>query len=250
MSYLICNQQQQVLALRSYQLTDLPAKKPLKQLLIEDSIIREKFRSVRVGVFSPRFSLLPETLFEISETDSYLGLTNTLLRNDKVMYDEMNSLKMANIYAFEEPFVQDVREHFPSAEFYHISTGLIKNFVDNFDSSNSKNIFLNIYDHFVMITVVEDSKLLFHNIFSFKASPDCLYYVLLVCKQLGLNPLKSPLHIVGDLVDESEIYKLLHKYIKTIHFVNRPNYYLFGEKLQENLPKNFFFDLFSLKLCE
>ncbi len=101
-----------------------------------------------------------------------------------------------------------------------------------------------------MLTVIENSKLLFHNIFSFKASPDCLYYVLLVYKQLDLSPQKTPLYIVGELVADSEIHKLLHKYIKTIHFVNRPNFYLFGEKMQESCPKNFFFDLYSLKLCE
>lgn len=250
LSYLISDQQQQVLALRAYQLSDSQSQTPLKQLLIEDTILREKFRSVKVAVFSPRFSLVPNSLFAENEKELYLQHTVTLQRNDCILHDSIQELKAVNIYAFEQPYIDGLVEHFPDARFYHISTGLINNFIANFDSSASKNIFLNIYDHYVMITVVEHSQLLFHNIFSFKASPDCLYYILLVYKQLGLAPQKHPLHIVGDLVKESEIHKLLYKYIKTIHFVNRPNFYGFGEKLKESFPQNFFFDLYSLKLCE
>jgi hypothetical protein len=250
LSYLISNEQNQVLALRSYQLSGLLHESPLKQVLIEDSILRAKFRTVRAGLFSPKFSLIPLSLFNEAEAGIYLQETINLGKEDQVFFDVIESLKAANVYAFEIPYIQGFQAHFPEANFCHVSTGLINNFIHNFDSSSSKNIFLNIYDHYVMITVIEDSKLLFHNIFSFKASPDCLYYILLVYKQLGLVPERHPLYIVGELVADSEIHKLLYKYIKTIHFVNRPNFYVFGEKLQASFAQNFFFDLYSLKLCE
>jgi len=250
LSYLISNEQNQVMALRSYQLSSLPNESPLKEVLIEDSILRSKFKTVRVGLFSPKFSLVPLSLFHKEEAAVYLQQTVNLEKQDQIAFDVIGSLKSANVYAFEIAYIQDLQAHFPAAKFCHVSTGLINNFIDNFDSSSSKNIFLNIYDHYVIITVIQDSKLLFHNIFSFKASPDCLYYILLVYKQLGLLPEKHPLYIVGELVADSEIHKLFYKYIKTIHFVNRPNFYVFGEKLQASFAQNFFFDLYSLKLCE
>ena len=250
MSYLISDQQNQVVALRAYQLSDNQTQNPLKQLLIEDSIVREKFRTVKIAVFSPRFSLIPLSLFDEAQHTVYLEETVSLKREDRIFFDKIKNLNAANVYAFEENYVEGILDHFPGAQVFHVSTGMINNFIANFDSSASKNIFLNVYDHYVVITVIEQSKLLFHNIFSFKASPDCLYYVLLVYKQLGLAPQKHPLHILGELVVDSEIHKLLYKYIKTIHFVNRPNFYGFGPKLQESFPQNFFFDLYSLKLCE
>lgn len=250
LSYLISNQQNQVVALRAYQLSNLPTQAPLKQVLIEDSIIRGKFRSVKVGLFSPKFSLLPMSLFDEQELRLYLEQTTSLQQKDHLAFDLIKELDAANAYAFDLSYIQDITEHFPAAQFFHVSTGIINNFIANFDSSSSKNIFLNVYDHYVMITVIENKKMLFHNIFSFKASPDCLYYVLLVYKQLGLIPQKHPLYIVGELVQDSEIHKLLYKYIKTIHFVNRPNFYVFGAKTQSSFPQNFFFDLYSLKLCE
>jgi hypothetical protein len=194
--------------------------------------------------------LIPLSLFNKEEAEIYLQQTVNLEKQDQVAFDVIESLKAANVYAFEIAYVQDFQEHFPEASFCHVSTGLINNFIHNFDSSSSKNIFLNIYDHYVMITVIEDAKLLFHNIFSFKASPDCLYYILLVYKQLGLIPEQHPLYIVGELLADTQIKKFFKKYIKNIHFVNRQNFYMFVEKLQASFAQNFFFDLYSLKLCE
>ncbi len=250
LSYLISNQQQQVVSLRSYQLRDLSASKPLKKLLLEDSILRDTFRSVKIGLFSPKFTLLPNALFEASKRQAYLSATNQVHRADRVLNDQISCLELNNVYAFDAAYIDDLMEHFPSAVFYHASTGLMQNFIQKFDSASTKNIFLNIFGQHLSITVVENNQLLLHNIFSYKASPDCLYYVLLVCKQLGLHPHKCLLNIAGDLMEDSEIHKLLYKYVKKIHFVQRPSYYLFGQKLEETLASNLFFDLFSLKLCE
>lgn len=250
LSYLISNQQNQVIALRAYQWEGEGAVGMVQQVLLEDSILREKYKAVRVGVFSSKFALVPEVLFDQEQQVTYLAQTARLNQGDEVLSDRVLSLKARNIYAYELAPLQLMREQWGDLQVVHSSTGLIQNFVQNFDSSSSKNIFLNIYNQHVVITVVEQGQLLFHNIFSFKASPDCLYYILLVYKQLGLNPNKHPLYIVGELVEDSEIHKLLYKYIKTIHFVNLPNFYVFGSRLKESFPQNFFFDLYSLKLCE
>lgn len=250
LSYLISNQQQQVVSLRSYQLSDLPTQKPLKKLLLEDSILRDTFRSVKIGLFSPKLTLIPQTIFDSSNSPTYLSSTNQVHRSDRVLHDQITSLGICTVYAYDETYLNDLMEHFPTAVFYHASTGLLQNFTQKFDSSASKNIFLNIFGQHLSITVIENNQLLFHNIYGYKASPDCLYYVLLVCKQLGLHPHKCLLNIAGDLMEDSEIHKLLYKYVQKIHFVHRPSYYLFGPKLDAALVSNLFFDLFSLKLCE
>lgn len=250
LSYFISNQENQVLGLRAYQLAENPTQTAFKQLFIEDNVIRENYKAVKIAFFSPRFSLVPTPLFDANSASLYLQQTTNVQTTDKVLYDVLENIKIANVYSYEEQQVKNVLEHFPNAKLCHSSTGLLANYITHFDSNNSKNIFLNIYGHHVVITVVEHSQLLFHNVFSFKASPDCLYYVLLVYKQLGLNPQKHTLNVMGDLTVDSEIHKLLYKYIKTIQFVNRPNFYVFGLKVQEGIAQSLFFDLYSLKLCE
>ena len=121
--------------------------------------------------------------------------------------------------------------------------------MSNFDKT-TQNIFANIHANTVSITVIDKGTLIFHNIFSFKTSADCLYYVLMAYKQLDVNPQKIPLYVAGELVEDAEIYQILYKYIKTIKFVSFPNFYTFGKRHKKELPANLFLDLYSLKLCE
>ena len=107
LSYLISNQQNQVIALRSYQLSSLPNESPLEQVLLEDSILQAKFRTVRAGLFSPKFSSVPLSLFNKEEVEIYLQQTTSLETQDQVSFDVIDSLKAANVYAFEIPYIRD-----------------------------------------------------------------------------------------------------------------------------------------------
>lgn len=250
LSYLISDAQQQILVLRVYKLPESPNPSALQQLLLEDALLRTSFKQCTLGVFSTRFSLVPNTLFDKENAQEYLQMMVDWQEQDKMGQDAVPILEAVNLYAYETTYLTLLQTHFSKATTYHVSTGMLQNFITNFDSSSSQNIFLHIYDNKLSLTVVQHGKLIFHNLFEFKASPDCLYYVLLVFKQLGLKPEKHPLYITGELVVDSEIHQLLYKYIKTIHFVNRPNFYGFGEQLLASFPQHFFFDLYSLKLCE
>ncbi|MFK7797165.1 MAG: DUF3822 family protein [Aureispira sp.] len=250
LSYLISDAQQQILVLRVYQLPKNNSVTALQQLLIEDTLLRASFSQCTIGVCSARFSLVPNALFDEGKAEDYLQTMVVLEETDRVQQDTVAGLDAVNLYAYEAAILEHLQTHFEDSNLYHASTGMIQNFLTNFDSNQSKNIFLHISGNTISLTVTDRGKLLFHNWFEFKASPDCLYYVLLVFKQLGLRPEKHPLYITGELVVDSEIHQLLYKYIKTIHFVNRPNFYVFGEQLSEQFPQHFFFDLYSLKLCE
>lgn len=250
LSYLISDAQQQILVLRVYQLPKENNKPVLQQLLLEDALLKAPFKQCTIGVYSTRFSLVPMVLFDKDNARAYLQMMANVEEQDEIGEDTVPILEAVNLYAYEATTTAVLKNHFQVPTSYHVSTGMIQNFVTHFDSSESKNIFLHIYGNTISLTVVDRGKLLFHNLFEFKASPDCLYYVLLVFKQLGLKPEKHPLHITGELVVDSEIHQLLYKYIKTIHFVNRPNFYGFGEQLTASFPAHFFFDLYSLKLCE
>lgn len=248
--YLISDAQQQILVLRGYQLPQEVNLPVFQQLLLEDAFLRESFKQCTIGIVSARFSLIPTSLFDAKSARDYLQMMVSFQEQDQIGQDTISVLDAINLYAYNTIYLELLQTHFQVSNTYHVSTGMIQNFMTHFDNNDSKNIFLHIYGNNISLTVIDDGKLLFHNLFEFKASPDCLYYVLLVFKQLGLKPDKHPLYITGELLVDSEIHQLLYKYIKTIHFANRPNFYGFGEQLLASFPQHFFFDLYSLKLCE
>jgi len=249
LSYLISDAQQQILALREYQLPTNGRAEVLQQVLLEDQLLQSNFQSTTAGIFSNRFTLLPTTLFDASRERSYLETLVTLTSEDQILHETVAPLGATNIYASNTRLLNVLNDQLQDLQYCHLSTGLLHHFLTQFDTQVPKRIFLHIYRQHIALTVVEKGNLLFHNWFEFKASPDCLYYVLLVYKQLGLRTEKHPLYLSGELVVESEIHQLLLKYIKTLHFINRPNYYGAGAQLTASFPQHFFTDLYSLKLC-
>lgn len=249
MSYLISDTQQQILALREYQLPTNDRATVLQQVFLEDQLLQAHFQSTTAGIFSNRFTLLPTTLFDANQQRNYLETLVTLTAEDQILSESITPLEATNIYASTADLLTVLQEQWKDLRCCHLSTGLLHHFLTQFDTQVSKRIFLHVYRQHIALTVVEKGNLLFHNWFEFKASPDCLYYVLLVYKQLGLRTEKHPLYLSGELVMESEIHQLLLKYVKTLHFINRPNYYVAGEQLAANFPQHFFTDLYSLKLC-
>lgn len=247
LSYLITNAENKVLGLRSYKFAGL--LHPIEHLLKEDVIFNSSYGTTKVGVFSKQFTLVPTALYEADTQKSYLETLVQLPEQAAVLVDDWSAVAAKYIYATSSNLISEIQTAFPQATIFHQSTGLVTNFSTNFDKTTS-NIFLSVQDHTVNITVLDKGELIFHNIFAFKASADCLYFVLLVYQQLGLQPTKNPLYVVGELVEDSEIHQLLYKYIKTIKFVGFPNFYTFGNNIKQELPPNFFFDLYSLKLCE
>lgn len=251
LSYLIASHQQ-LLALRTYKFSQAAlaqnGKSPIQQLLVEDSVLREKFRTVKIGLISNKFTLVPNSLFKEDSAEVYLNNSVKVPKDYEVSFDLIPALQAANVYAYDYSSLEHLLAYFPQAKCFHTSTGLLNNFLSNF-ASDTKDVFINVYAYQLSITILDKGQLLLHNIFDFKSSEDCLYYILLVYKQLGLNPKKHALYIAGELMKDSEIYNLLYKYIRNIHFINAPNFYTLGNKIKQ-LPSNFFFDLYSLKICE
>jgi hypothetical protein len=67
-----------------------------------------------------------------------------------------------------------------------------------------------------------------------------------VYDQFRLSPLDLPLQVAGNLLQDSEVYRLLSRFIQKIDFVALPNQVSLGAAAN-NLPPHCFFDLVCLK---
>ena len=96
----------------------------------------------------------------------------------------------------------------------------------------------------LQIALFDGQALIFSNQFPFKSEKDFLYYTLLIYGQFKLDPETIPLHISGQLVKESAIYKKLYHYIRYTSFVPISSAYQLNSLLDK--PDYFFFDLLNI----
>ena len=109
-------------------------------------------------------------------------------------------------------------------------------------------MFVNVHAPWFDLTVLNGSSLQFHNSFRYNAPEDMAYYLLYTMEQLGLSPDSIPVSITGALKMNSDAYKLLETYVRTLRFepVNS------GTSLSSSLssaPKHYFFNLLNQFLC-
>jgi hypothetical protein len=81
------------------------------------------------------------------------------------------------------------------------------------------------HNHFEIV-VIQNQKLLLFNSFEYNTPDDFIYYLLFTAEQLHLNPESLKLFLLGDIQEESELFKKAYRYIRNVS--------LYETELEEN----------------
>ncbi len=250
--YIITDSQQNVLVLRSYSYPSksnyILLKSSLQQTLLDDNLLRLSFQSTKIELVADLSALVPAPLFEPDKVETYLQHLSKVDPINKVHNELVAELDIHNVYAFNLEIYSLLKTYFPRAEFYHMGTSLLKAFHALTKHQTGEDVYLNVMQGSFQAIVFRSKELILYNTFFFRSTKDFLYYVMLIYDQLGLNQEKVPLNISGELLEDSEVYQLVYKYTRNIHFIKRPHFYRFSDKFS-HIPEHFYYDLYSLKLC-
>lgn len=254
LSYLIYDTQFQILGLRSYEWENpngpgFDLRESLKEVFIADEWLRNAFQDIRIAVSNKDFTLIPDRLYNQQHQTDYLKKLVPLLSTSQTQANHLSNLGLYNVFALDGPIKSLLEIYFPNARLYHLCTALMKGFQEMANLQSGPRIFLNVYNRQVQILAFEDGRLILANVYDFQSSRDFIYYVMLVFDQFNWKPETVPVSLAGHIVEDSQIYHMLYRYIRHLSMVKAPSHWLFGAKFGET-PRHFFFDLYSLQLCE
>lgn len=250
--YMVSDAEHQVLALRAYHYDarrDFSLRNGVQEIFFEDELLRATFRTAKVAFSTRHFTLVPNALFDTNRIVEYLKSVANLNDADIIDFDTIMPIELTNVYNLEEQFTTIIESALPNITNFHSLTTLINGFRVVASALTGQQVFINIRDNQIQILFFEDKNLIFVNSYYFKTSEDVIYYLLMVYEQFELDPQKVPLSIAGFLTMDSEIYRLIYRYIGHISFIGAPAYLRFGNQFAGLLP-HFYFDLFSLYLCQ
>ncbi|HMQ46042.1 MAG TPA: DUF3822 family protein [Saprospiraceae bacterium] len=250
--YVITDVGHQILALTSTAFD--PAKATLldqikQELEQQHPLLKNRYKNVKVACANEKMTLIPSRLYNDAERITYLSQTITLKAEDEIRVNDLPVLQAKNVFAIPIAVTELVQQHFSGARIFHLCSALLTGFRQSITPSERQfRVLVHLKGDLLYITLFDHAHLFYCNSFSYKSAKDFLYYILLVFKQFDLNPEEIPLWVSGRLVPDSEIYRLLYRYIRHLHFVRLPAFYQAGPKLSEE-PAHFYFDLLSINLC-
>jgi len=211
-------------------------------------LLQQNFVSTSVSIGHTINTLTPNVLYEEENGKEILAFNHLLSQNETETRDWIQAIQAFNSYFIPEELKRCLNKHFKNILWKHDSSILIESLIHQFKLQEGVRVYISIQNKSFDITILESKHLKFFNSFSYKTAEDLIYYLLFTYEQLQLNPDKTPLIISGEIEKDSEVYKLLYRYIRNISFTKRnPNYnYSF---VFDQTKEHFYYKLLNQHLC-
>jgi hypothetical protein len=245
-SLLAKDKSNRVIALKSWQTGGNSGDSEMhwRQLMGAEPEWSQAFSQRRCALSSPPVTLVPRRLFNPDHLAPYFKL---LLREEKNLtygYESLDEFDCVLIWAAPSALINLCRQYFADNQIIHLAAPLLRA-CRNLSPEEGYAVYANLRGHKVQVAVFERKNLAFFNVFDFNKPADLLYYILLVYKQFDLNPLEITLTLSGTLIEDSEVFRLLSRYIRPMRF---PPLYHSCElpESAKSLPAHFWFDLSTL----
>lgn len=242
---MITNPQRQILLLRAYQFSSEPAQNEYAEVVAQDENLRAAYQKIRIAAESPFFTLIPERLYNSTEKKTYLQEITNLSYEKDIRADELQAAQARLIYALPPTITGFVQKQWLTGQLYHAVTAFISGLMQLAQTPSVPVLYVQVYPGWLVAVLLEGKNLLFVNTFHYQHAKDFLYFILLIFDQYKLTPEDTPVSITGQLIEQSEIYPLLRRYIRIVQFLPTPNFLQLGTKWQQQ-PTYFHFNLFGL----
>lgn len=251
--YSIADKHQNLLVVRKY---PFPAsmslqdwKGQVQEIILSDALLRRPFASITVGWVHSPSTLVPNRLYNDNERRVYLENLTSVGEKDEVLIDELPLSDAMVVFSVQRPLIELVRQYFPSGRYCHLMTSLATAYGKLVKDKLGHSLFVNVRQGALQLFLFDDQDLHFYNSFPFLSSRDFIYYLLLAFDQFDLKPESVPVVYSGQLMEDSEIYRLMTRYIRHLRPVDDEAIYHYGAMAGQGLEKHWLYDLFSLRYC-
>ena len=214
-----------------------------------DKLLHNNYGSVKIAVDSRLQTLVPHRLFDGSDLRTYFLNLAQLSPGITLAENHLPDLEAHLVYGHSFELLKVLTEFFPSAEVYHLGSAILSGCHKLQQEQSGERIYLNVQDHNLHVAYFRDTELVFYNRFHFRDGKDFVYYALLAYDQFRLDAERIPVSLSGDLTEDSEIYKLLYRYIRHLDFAAAPVTYRLSERAAGQVNEHRYFGLYSLHEC-
>lgn len=167
----------------------------LKDLLNKNDLDFKKIENIKLIQQNNLSVLVPSELYSEKQKSTYLKY-NTQIRNDDfIAVDNLNNLKIKNIYIPYININNYLVDLFKNIEYFHYDSELLNKL---YEIRRNEEFFVHVDNRQIKIVVFKNDTLNFFNSYEIDNSTDIIYYILLVLKEKKLNIDKTEINYITD----------------------------------------------------
>ena len=140
--------------------------------------------------------------------------------NETVQYNILHKNNTVVLFGMDKSACSFLREQYPGVKFYSQASPFIEFFSSKSRLGNSRKMYAHLRKDAVDVYGYERGRLLLANSFECRSTPDRVYYLLYIWKQLGFEQERDELHLTGDLNDKELLLPELRKFIRQVFIMN------------------------------
>jgi hypothetical protein len=193
-------------------------------------------------------TLVPEELYQENDSREMLDFLHPLANDYTVLEQDLPEYKAKSLYAVPQNILEKLKSDFPQPEFFSASASFLQSTIHLYkDVLKGKRLFVSFNEKRMHLLCFEDDNLLLSNSYAFENEDAVCYQILDVMQQFGMDSMKDMLYLSGGIDEDSAVYKKTAKYVKNIHFMNRPDTVKYSAFFNE-IPPQYYFLILSKSL--
>lgn len=200
----------------------------LEKALDARGLNNRAFQSVICLIEDRTNVLVPETLYRPEDNDKWIGFNFNLPKGTTYGNDRLEQHNAINVFAYPMSLQAKIKSKWPEADIRHSSSV----FLEHLPVNDNPTVWVNVRNRNFDMAIMKD-KLLFFNNFKFNTKDDFAYFLLFAMEQNGLSGQDTIVSFSGLILPSSEIINLCGRYIRDIHFVEKPQELQLGATLTE-----------------
>ena len=225
-SFCTTNTHNEVIEFSSYTFSKTKNSPELVLEKLQDIFKKEKslqydFETVTVIHQNNLNTLVPNEYFKEDALKSYLKYSIKTIATDLITFDELDFMNSKNVYIPYVNINNFLFQNFGEFEYKHYSSVLLEKLFSI--ATNDICCYIHVSKSTFDIVIIKNSNLQFFNIFEYKTKEDFMYYVLFTLEQLDLSTEETLVSILGDMEEDSDLFRLMYTYIRNIDFLSSKN---------------------------
>jgi hypothetical protein len=195
-----------------------------------------------------RFTLVPEQFLENRELiEKYFDINFSKEEKETLHKDHIDVLKTYNVFGIDESAQKFIGQVDFDIVIHSMSTYL-KSIITTLNITESNSIFIDVQNTYFTVTLFQYGILQLCNAFPYRSSEDILYHIINISKHFNLDPDKETYRFSGILFQDSQLYKILYKYLRQPELMEHPSGLNYHSSVN-TIPRHIYYNVFALASC-
>jgi hypothetical protein len=218
-------------------------------ILHKDDLLNLTYKNAKTIYICRQSTIVPEEFFKPEMIKRILEFNQPIDDLDELHFNSLEQIQSKLIFTFPTYLAGMLNDQFKKISFYNQSFPLIQILSDVPSVNNDFKIAINLNREFFDMVVMKNESLRLSNNYLYVNSTDLLYFILFVCKQLGISPNASVFYFTGEQSLNTELLNGLSGYLRNIQHPVSIKEASFSFKIKQDVLSRYA-TLFKLALCE